>query len=643
MNRQAVFAYVMVQTAGNIDRLDAPPKIDGDALAEKTLRRFLEVFPGRPAESVYERLCRTPDRAAVAAFSDWLAQRRQATQNTPGAEHYRWATYMLANPMKIEHRPAVEPARAIVRPSAAQALSCVQTLLGLEHGAPAPADFRRSMVEVIAAWDNEVSGNTEDGACPDCGDYHLELDAAAHAVCCSGHGAIAQLEAARESARALGTPHDEDAVFVLPKGRWPAYGQAWEAEAALDIVLKVPNKSPLPPKDPLGLLLRVATEWAHYVDRSTDPCPWCGVVLALTEVRPHLRTCEEHPAAKLARRILSRAKTGAGLEALIFDRIVCRRELSLLAQATATYDASMGWTGDAAYSKVWSERPWRAAFARAGKFLGVPEHRVRVSRPPSAVRDAMARLLTEGSGPVAQTIADIGALRSAAAELDAWVEAVGFATTCPACKRKGVLRAELPRHLETCPLHPAVRNSRGAEAIRVIHGDTSPSAPRAFDENDPDHYRDRGWDYFRKEQDAALARLFEFEASELTKEDRERVSSFVANWEEMLSAKGPCPWCGEAARSDEHLLQCLRHPRGTAEAPPQGDELVAVRLRLEADRCAVALARLHEACHAFWNGMSDGEDGKSISNDRIEDMLKEAREEAATVLAAIPERPSVCR
>ncbi len=37
--------------------------------------------------------------------------------------------------------------------------------------------------------------------------------------------------------------------------------------------------------------------------------------------------------------------------------------------------------------------------------------------------------------------------------------------------------------------------------------------------------------------------------------------------------------------------------------------------------------------------MRDGEDGKFISNDRIEEMWSEARQEATALLASIPERP----
>jgi hypothetical protein len=64
---------------------------------------------------------------------------------------------------------------------------------------------------------------------------------------------------------------------------------------------------------------------------------------------------------------------------------------------------------------------------------------------------------------------------------------------------------------------------------------------------------------------------------------------------------------------------------------------MAAGLQHEADKLEVRLARLHEACCAFWNGMRDGEDGKSISNDRIEAMWSLAREEAKDLLLALPD------
>lgn len=249
----------------------------------------------------------------------------------------------------------------------------------------------------------------------------------------------------------------------------------------------------------------------------------------------------------------------------------------------------------------------------------------------------MTRLLAERAG----TAADIATLRAAAQELDGWIASVGFATTCPACGWKGVPRAALPRHLESCLLHPPVRRARSLAAIRQLEGSAAPGAPRLDEYAGPD-FRDRIRDYVRQKRDTALATLFAFEATELSKDDRDDLARFVDDWEELYSVvlAPKCPWCGAADLSGAHLLACPKHPAMGVESHAQGLARTAVRLRLEADHCVVALARLHLACGEFWNGMRDGEDGKSISNPEIEAAWKQARNEASATLATISERPS---
>jgi hypothetical protein len=155
-----------------------------------------------------------------------------------------------------------------------------------------------------------------------------------------------------------------------------------------------------------------------------------------------------------------------GLEQLVLNRVVARRELKLLSQASETFNTDMGWTGEAGYSDQYTETPWRAAIARAGKFLGLPARTPVIPRPAaSPVREAMTRLLNLFPPSPAVTVADIETLRAAATQFDQWATSLRFATTCPACRRKGIPQADLAGHLETCPLHPAVRGARAHAAL----------------------------------------------------------------------------------------------------------------------------------------------------------------------------------
>ena len=357
----------------------------------------------------------------------------------------------------------------------------------------------------------------------------------------------------------------------------------------------------------------------------------------------HLRSCSEHPAEKAARLISATGNVPPGLERLVFQRLSLRRELALLAQACATFDSNMGWTGEAGYSDKYSEQPWRAAIKRAGQVLGLAEPQQKNgSEGSSPVREALGRLLSTAPAPAHLTRADIATLRTAATQYDAWVTSIGFGTTCPACARKGVPRAGLAAHLETCPLHPAVRRARAYAAVRQLREDVEVPALR-LGEYAPEDYRDRIHDYLRDQREAALATLFEFEATELSKDQTTDLTRFVESWEELRSvaANPPCPWCGAGSRSAEHLMACTQHPASGAPSSRGELEELVTRLQCEADQCAVRLARLHEACMAFWNGMSDGEDGKSLSNPRIEAMWNEARKEATACLGLVAHELSI--
>jgi hypothetical protein len=656
MNREQALRFLAALTASKVTTIGLEVQQSEHAtLMAKTLRTFIDVFPERLAdEFVYERLGRPANPSRLASFIAEVHALKGFGRagETATQSHFRAVAFLLERAQQpIEHKPPETP-RVIPRPSSRQALWCIAAVerLAWPEGLSSEerSRLKSEMTEVIAAWAEEVHLATEDGRCPDCASGYLqELDATAHVMTCTGHPAMAQLEAVRVAAQLGGAELEADVVDLYrPAPSRSAYGSAWEAADALAFLLESPAQRGArrrQPEHPVALLSRVGKEWAHFVDRTTDPCPWCGAVLPLAQFHSHLRSCDQHPAAQAAQRIRSSHPVPIGLERVLLARLSARRELALLSQASERFDADMGWTGEAGYSDKYSEAPWRAAIERAGKHLGLPERTPQFPRPEgSPVREAMTRLLSLTPQPRDVTISDIATIRAADAQFEDWVSNIGFATTCPACGRKGLPKADLAAHLESCPLHPAVRAARGVAALRQVREGVD-VPPLQLGEYNPEDYRDRLSDYLRGKRAETLATLYEFEASELSKDQAADLLRFVRNWEELqlVAARPPCPWCGSAARGPEHLMVCTRHP-AISEAQPRNQlEALALQLQFEADQCAVRLARLHEACTAFWNGMSDGDDGKSISNPRIEAMWSEARQEARDLLATIKERPSV--
>lgn len=640
MNREHVMRFLMALTCERTVSRENPRAPDHEAIVGEILQRFFDVFPREPeTASIYARVSRPPDPRRLKAFEAWLNAQHQRTADST----YEWAAHHLGRAQEPLMHTAPQSEPSFRRPSAAEAMACVKVLEGMERGDRADAGrmlLARTMPDLIEAWADEVWAQTEDRTCPDCGvGYVLELDAARHLVSCAGHPAMVRHAAAVESARLTGAQPPFPPQIALPmERRWP-YGQRYEAQGALAFVLHpATNRKPRDVEEPHRLLGRVATEWAHFVDRATDSCPWCGEVRPLPEFHGHLRRCEEHPAAKAARALLSSARIPVALDALVFEWMRARQGLMLLVRACDVFDKDMGWTGTAGYSDQYSERPWHAAIGRAASLLRLPTTRAEPPRSgTSTVRAVVARFLAEPTG----THGEAEALRTAAAELDGWAEDPGYATRCPACDWLDVPRSELARHLEQCLLHPAVREGRAAAAIEQLRTGVA-ALPTPLDAYPlPDH-RDRFRERSREQRRKAVQALIQYDARELADRQPEELQRLVDDWEELhaVVTTTRCPWCHDALPTAEHLLRCPAHPAGGAAAEPSGPlEELAVRLRREADVCTLALARLYRACGVFWSGMRDGEDGKSISSPEIEAPWNAARADAATVLAAIPERP----
>lgn len=83
----------------------------------------------------------------------------------------------------------------------------------------------------------------------------------------------------------------------------------------------------------------------------------------------HVRTCDAHPAAVLARAALAQEEVPQAVFRLVHEWVRSRHELAQLSLASERFSADQGWSGEAATSDKWSERPWRAAIEEASTFL----------------------------------------------------------------------------------------------------------------------------------------------------------------------------------------------------------------------------------------------------------------------------------
>ena len=127
--------------------------------------------------------------------------------------------------------------------------------------------------------------------------------------------------------------------------------------------------------DEVALLEEALLEWEHAHHRASDPCPCCGAVVRLDEQQRHLLGCEGHP-AHAAARALERSLEEAVGQAVAADLLLVAGErnrfrdmLQALIYSCNIYENEMGWGDGAAYSKSWSERPWRDAREAAEALL----------------------------------------------------------------------------------------------------------------------------------------------------------------------------------------------------------------------------------------------------------------------------------
>lgn len=238
---------------------------------------------------------------------------------------------------------------------------------------PGDAAFRAALERVVSGWGEQLCYRSDDRRCPDCGSGFVhEYDAGKHAVACPGHAGAQRLEAVRMTLGLLGRPAVAPLQTPLEAEVRPPHVAPHEARAAVALV-----GSGRAPGREAGeayaraseKLLRVVTEWQHFVERESDPCPWCRATMPVKAFGVHVRSCEQHPAAVLARATLTQEAVPEAVFRLVHEWVRSRHELAQLSGASERFSADQGWSGEAATSDKWSERPWRAAIEQARSFL----------------------------------------------------------------------------------------------------------------------------------------------------------------------------------------------------------------------------------------------------------------------------------
>ncbi len=585
--------------------------LEVEAAEALVLHRFLEAFPKAP--TLHQRLSMPPHSQRLAAFVSWLRDTSLAGEGIHQHPHGSlWAYARLWRALNdsrqpIAPEPQPEPPPAPIDISATTARAALARLIDRPFRTSTRRELCSTLDAVVTAWEREIHLNTEDTVCHDCEqEWVFELFTAQHLRACAGHPALVRLDIARRTAQLMGLPPPPRIELPVPAPA-PSRVDLYAARRELEQSQPGPN------------LEALVTEWARAKDRSLDPCPWCRAVLPLEAMLPHLRACERHPAREAS--LHAEVPLDPALHALVDQHARLERGLRLLTLACDRYSSEMGWNGDGRYSKSWSEKPWHAAWPPALALLGAPPA-LRPTPRGSLARDALARLLSEPSSRPD----DAALLRTAADELHRWAATHRYTTECPACRRPGLEHAHLVDHLEHCLAHPAVARLRAAQAELGV------TPPMAIDRFSPRHWKDQPA-YLHDAQLKALDRLVELEPSELTTDERRDLETLVTDWEQLhVIAAERCPWCDLPADL-EHLLRCESHPAAVASrALRPTKRTFRSRLRAEADRYAVALAYLVAACGSFWNGMTDGERGKSVSNDANDAMSDRARKFAATAI-----------
>lgn len=89
------------------------------------------------------------------------------------------------------------------------------------------------------------------------------------------------------------------------------------------------------------------------------------------------------------------------------------------------------------------------------------------------------------------------------------------------------------------------------------------------------------------------------------------------------------PWLAAMRRAGE----IVEHEASAIEADGLANSLSVDRLRAEAATTDKCLRQLLRACRTYWNGMGDGEGGRSIENRALVSQLEAARDEAKRALS----------
>lgn len=312
--------------------------------------------------------------------------------------------------MALECRP-MRPPRAPppnqpppTRPSSEEAKAVAAALVAPRPITPTDLE---AVHACLRAWAWEVWSRSEYLKCAWCGDRRAELFQAEHATCCAVHPAYERLSMAgaaasvltqqlelppasppvvapssvRLSSRRLG-PSDFESVLAAivgsPTGTWSEL----EARAAAE---------------------RCVLEWLHWVDRTSEPCPWCGAIAPLESFSAHLMQCVAHPAFRAAAELSELVRphvdpaSFALLWSLAHEAFSARQWFSRARHAAATFRAALGWNGEAPYAHPVDEDRWEAVRHRVANVLAQETTRQLAldGSQPQPVRRLAHRLFEE--------------------------------------------------------------------------------------------------------------------------------------------------------------------------------------------------------------------------------------------------------
>lgn len=561
----------------------------------------------------------------------------------------------------------------------ASAREQLDRLLGADLGCVRDFTPIQSVIALYASFPDEEGGHR----CAECEAGYVDARLATdHVPACTGHPALRRARAARDALElccsTLKDPGSSEVLAAstalttleLPQAIIRPYVSAGAADHAIRTWMGWSRHSAGDEQltEAADLLEALFEQCERVLTGVASPCPFCSATVPLEAAEDHLWSCVRHPAFVLAAGLEAKLVGAVGGErADVLLEVAGRRHqlrhgLRLLIRATSVYRRNMGWDGEHAYSKHWSERPWLAAQGRAAKLIAYG----RAPRSPatgaqSPTRQALERGLARVRNGERVADSDAALLREANEQLNRWIAAHGLTARCPCCRREGVHPGRIGEHLKECHARPTrvELSSLRAEARyfsaelplfafarRVEEGTGEAPAVLALSPRNPLSSTRGPFPRFEsslhRRRVEALERLLSA-APRLIGEDERDLQEWATD-AESYPPGGRCEACRKFFLEEDaliHQLWCPAHPE-LAEIRKLDALLAPYRGRFhgpianvvrESEAIVSTIAALLDACDTFWNGMRDGERGKSISTAEADAMLHRAIWDAAAVAA----------